>query len=124
MWVDHNYYLNSYLGARAFSSGAEMIPCADFTYLERRAQMLVHRYTGDVEEITDELRDCVCAVIELLSAEGGIESISGIAAEKTGDLSITYESAASRIAARESSVREVIYNYLSGTGLLYRGVNR
>lgn len=123
MWVDHNYYLNSYLSARAFASGAEMIPCADFTYLERRARTAVRRYTGDVDEITDELRDCVCAVMELFAAEGDHESLSGIAAERTGDLSITYESAAARIAARESAVRKVIYNYLSGTGLLYRGVS-
>ena len=51
------------------------------------------------------------------------QTLSGVAAEKTGDLSITYESAAARIEANNTNVREVIYNYLSGTGLLYRGVS-
>ena len=122
MLVDYNYYTNSYLGARAYQPGASIVSRTDFGLLERRARAAVRRYTGDVSEITDEIRDCVCAIVELFATEEGTASLSGVASEKTGDLSITYESAASRISARESAVKDVIYNYLSGTGLLYRGV--
>lgn len=123
MWCSHDYYLNRYLGGRAFLPDVEVISCAAFSDYERRARIIIRRYTGEVDEITDDLRDCVCAVIELLHASEDAQTLSGVAAEKTGDLSITYESAAARIESNNANVREVIYNYLSGTGLLYRGVS-
>ena len=64
---------------------------------------------------------CCCEVAELLyNAEQN--SSNYVTSDKTGDMSVTYESTESQRQVLSKKIKSVIYMWLSGTGLLYRGV--
>lgn len=118
-WADYEYYLDAYLGGKD-----PLIPAQDFYFWARNAAAHIMAFTGTLPEIDDTAKLCCCEVAELLwrddHATGGAD---GITSEKTGDLSVTYDSGEARAAVLSCRVRGCVYKYFADTGLLYRGLD-
>lgn len=111
MYVDYNYYSNTYGGK---------VSSIDFTALEIKASRVLNYYTFNrIEEVTDSIKLAVCELVDYLKEledKGGKE----IASEKVSTHSVTYADK-DNISSKKKQ-KEIINNYLGHTGLLYRGV--
>ena len=111
--MDYSFYLNDYLAGRS-----PLIPDEDFTICARSANKRLERYIGAVPE-TEEAKLCVCELAELIYSDGQVGR--AVTSERTGDLSVTYESAEARAKSLTTALRECVYRYFADSGLLYRG---
>ncbi|MFA6930301.1 MAG: hypothetical protein WCT05_08240 [Lentisphaeria bacterium] len=112
-WVEWDYWINEY-------QGEEMEP-EEFSRLEAAARRYVDRQTFgriDPENISDSIKNAVCAVIEAMqvNANGG-----GISSESIGEYSVTYVSGISKSKTDGQRMRDALVMHLGDTGLLYRG---
>ncbi len=118
-WVDYDYYLYTYLAGKD-----PVIPASDFAFWARDAATRIAAYTGTPPEIDNTVKLCCCEIAELLWRDdhttGGAD---GVTSEKTGDLSVTYDSGEARAAVLSCRVRGCVYKYFADTGLLYRGLD-
>lgn len=129
MYADYHYYASGYLLGRS-----PAVPETEFPYWEKKAEQALNQRTfsrlvADCNLITDQVRDCVCELTELLyqadksaqkaAEQGGVlQSYSNDGESGTFDLSqstFTEE-------GKQKKTREIIYRYLGHTGLLYQGV--
>lgn len=115
------YYTDSYLSGRE-----AVLDAASFPFWERKAGNEVRMRTfGRIDEngvIPDVVQGCVCEMAELLFTQDmQRRKNSGIASEKVGEYSVSYQAPKSTAEA-EQEVNRVIREWLSGTGLLYCGV--
>lgn len=133
MYADLNHYLNGYLlGKKPVIAGC------DFPYWEKQARAEVDAYTygrlkEDASLIIDEVKDCVCAIAELLYKSSSLaeaslqEGAAGPMASYSNDgQSATYNLTESIYteSGKRNEVRRLVYQYLGNTGLLYAGVGR
>ena len=128
MYVEFTYYSTTF--------GGSLIAESDFTKYERKARSFIdlitfNRLTGESVIITDNVRDCLCEIMELnykldqkeIETEGKI-----IASETVDSYSVTYAiSDSEKNEIDKSKINQVKYyniakRYLNNTGLLYRGV--
>lgn len=112
VYADFSYYQTEYAG---------QMGQGDFIRLSRRASVYLDTLTFcAVSQYadSDRVRDACCSVAEaiLLNENGG-----GIASESNDGLSITYN-APGKQKTEERRLYEAAALYLTGTGLLYRGV--
>ena len=117
-WADYSFYISEYLDGRA-----PTVSEADFRSYAVSATAIAKRYMSDAiadDNIPDEARFAVCALSEALSDHESQRMQAGIASEKTGDLSISYESTANREAAFSAKTADIIRTWL--TPWLYLGV--
>ena len=131
MYADHEYYLSDYLLGRE-----PAIPEGDFQFWEKQARAEVDAYTygrlkEDASLITDEVKDCICAVAELLCKSSSLaeaslqEGAAGPLASYSNDgQSATYNLTESIYteSGKRKEIRRLVYQYLGATGLLYAGV--
>lgn len=132
MYCDFQYYTESYYG--------DVIPSNDFNRLCERASEKVDYYTSnridlsELDETTiDKVKKAVCCVSELLydvqiaqtlERENGGQVVSSVSSGSesihygTAKQSTTYDAKADL----NKSIYDSIKTYLSGTGLLYRGL--
>ena len=118
-FADETYYTNIYLSGRA------AVITTAFDYYARCATQTIQRYIGagiDEDKISDEVRNCCCELAEACYRDDVAENNHGIASESVGGWSRSYESSDARKAADDRLTRDIVYKWLSGTGLLYRGV--
>lgn len=116
-YADEAYYKSAYL------AGRQVAITTAFAYYAREATMEIKRYTGtsiDEENIPESAQMCCCEVAELVY--NYTLQQSGISSESVGGWSKSYESTEQRKASYKQSIHDVVYKWLSGTGLLYRGV--
>lgn len=128
MYADYEFYTSVYLLGKA-----PAVPEGAFLYWEREARARIDLYTfGKAKSMPDppeEVKLCTCAVAEVLYHA---DSVSQQALEQGGPLS-SYsndgESASFDLSRSEwtpegktKKIREIIYRYLAGTGLLYSGI--
>ena len=131
MYADYTYYVTDYLLGKT-----PAVPEETFPFFEKQARrvidMFTHgRLTANPELICEEVKDCTCAITELLykadsvseqalneGAPGPLASYSNDGESGTFDLkeSIYTES------GKNLKVKQLIYQYLGNTGLLYAGV--
>lgn len=129
MYADYNFY------AGCYSAGREpTVPPESFVFWERQAEIEIDRYTfgrmRGSESTPCEVMECTCALAELLyTAETvnaqAVHNGGGVLASFSNDgQSGTYDFSQSVYTekGKQSKVREIIYRYLGGTGLLYAGV--
>lgn len=129
-YVDYTYYKDSYLLGKP-----PAVPCEDFEYWEKQARMEVDartfdRIKKDESLATENVKDCVCAITELLfkadkvseaslqeGSAGLLASYSNDGESGTFDLkeSVYTES------GKKTEIRRLISRYLGRTGLLYAG---
>lgn len=117
-FADYTFYQQSYLCGRT-----AVIPSSEFGYYARRASAVIGQYTlGNIgENIPESVRYCCCELAETIYSAENAKSASGVVSEKVGDLSVNYESAETLRRALPRRMRNVIYSWLAGTGLLHRG---
>ena len=129
-YVDYSYYTAEYL-----LGVAPVIPEDVFSYWEKQARAEVDKRTYDRLKassalVIDSVRDCVCEIAELLYLS---DKLSKQALEQGGGMltsfsndgeSGTYDLSQSSytISNVQNKTKDIIYRYLSHTGLLYAGV--
>lgn len=118
VYADSSFYEREYLSGRT-----AVIPSSEFGYYARRASAVIGQYTlGNIgENIPESVRYCCCELAETIYSAENAKSASGVVSEKVGDLSVNYESAETLRRALPRRMRNVIYSWLAGTGLLHRG---
>lgn len=100
-----------------------IIPDGSFLAYAVRASARIRQYTmGNIgDNIPDSVKYCCCELAEVLYDFDKGQSAGGVASEKVGDISVSYESADSRRQTLSKTIKSVIYSWLADTGLLYRG---
>ena len=132
MYADYQYYVTDYLLGRD-----PEITETDFPFFERLAEKEVNnrtygRIVADQTVLTDDVKNCICAVTEFLweansldkdnFANGGGQLVSYSNDGDSGSYDLS-QSDYSSLAARQTKISSLVSFYLSGTGLLYRGVD-
>lgn len=129
MYTNYEYYISEYLLGRT-----PAVPEKEFPYWEKQARAAVDQWTfnrvkKDNSLISEPVKDCVCAIAEQLYKTDKIKQngdAPGLLTSYSNDgESATYDVSQS-IYTEEGSkkkVRNLIYQYLGDTGLLYTGVD-
>lgn len=120
-YADENFYTQSYL------CGKEAVIHTAFDFYSRKASTVIRTFTGnniDENNIPDCVRMCCCELAETLFRYEKLlnGNTTGMTSQHIGDLSVNYESAENLRKSQSDEIRQIIYRWLSGTGLLYRGV--
>lgn len=131
-YADYDYYIGEYLLGRE-----AVIPEASFSGFEKDARREVDertfgRIADNAELITDAVRDCVCAIAEVLfkaECQEKANAAAGMAGALTswsndgqsGTVDVT--GSIYTVQGRRAEIRRLIHAYLGRTGLLYAGVS-
>lgn len=119
-YADDRFYYNKYL------EGKKAVIDTAFSYFSRLATREIKRYTGDnVNEydIPEEVSMCCCEIAELAYKSEQLSNQSdGVSSESVQGWSKSFESSESRRQAFDAAVKDCVYKWLCGTGLLYRGL--
>lgn len=118
-YADDIFYHHNYLPF----DGASVIPPGAFEFYARKASTHIRQYTLDNigEDVPEAVKMCCCELAEILYNQQHTKAAQGIASEKVGDASVSYESAESQRQALPKTIKSVVYSWLADTGLLYRG---
>lgn len=120
-YIDYDYYTNEYCHGEEIKVTASVFP----KYL-KKAQSIVDLHTSgqlkDADEIPECVKNCCCELIESeYHTDELVDNSNGISSEKIKNYSVNYESTGSLETTREQKAKQIVYKWLSGTGLLYRG---
>ncbi len=119
IYADENFYKKEYLQGKA------AVITAAFPYYFRKASQIVKKYVLDNiddENPPEEVRMCCCEIAELAYKQDQTAQSDGVSSESVQGWSKSYESTESRRNAFDKAVKECVYKWLGGTGLLYRGI--
>jgi len=119
-------YTTSEFYTDTYSKGRQaVIDTASFPRYALKATQSIKRYTFDnIDEnkpFIEELQMCCCDVAEHLYKQDNKDHEDDVQSEKKGEWSTTYISAKEAESLKQSKIKEIIYNWLTMTGLLYRG---
>lgn len=131
MYVDYNYYITGYLLGKSPSVPEELFP-----YWEKQARSQIDKYTyghilADLSLVSENVKDCTCELVEFLYQADSVvqqgieEGAAGPVASYSNDgqsASFDLSRSAYTEEGKTKKVKEIIYRYLSNTGLLYAGV--
>lgn len=122
-YVDFTYYTNSYHGT--------LVGSEDFGRLALAASFEVNRLTYQRSDpviaanVEADLVSCIklatCSAVDTLYLSEGQDD--GIKSESTGNNSVTYNDQSSKQLTLDGKLDTAVRRYLSGTDLLYRGVD-
>ena len=120
-YADENFYTESYL------CGKEAVINTAFDFYARKATAHIKQFTGnniDENNIPECVRMCCCELAETLFRYEKLlnGNTTGMTSQHIGDLSVNYESSENLRKSQSDEIRQIIYRWISGTGLLYRGV--
>lgn len=132
MYVDLAYYKEGYLLGRT-----QAVPDQEFAYWEKQARTELDactfgRLEADNSLITDKVKDCTCAIAELLykahtlSEANVAQGIAGPLASWSNDGnsgSIDTSQSIYTESGKKAEIRRLMYLYLGNTGLLYAGAD-
>lgn len=124
-FADYEFYSGSYKD----EMGEVTIPQDSFKKWAIKASNLIRQYTfGNIKEsadIPEKVQFCCCELAEHLyqcDKRDKESDNAGVAAEKDGSWSATYESS-EKVRENDTYISKgIIYNWLDDTGLLYCGV--
>lgn len=115
-YVDFKYYKESFHGTQ--------IPERDFPKHEMQAEAFLRRITfGRIKrlpEIPDEVKNAICSMAEASFQEG--KKTPGIRSENKDGYSVVYGDSGTK--SMNDEMYQTARNYLSDTGLLFRGRSR
>ena len=115
-YADYQFY-------QAFTADEAVFTTASsFNKYAIKATQHINRHTfGNIKTPDDTVKMCCCELAEkLYSYEKQLQK--GVTSESVGDLSVHYESSVTITQRASQEIKEIIYNWLANTGLLYRGV--
>lgn len=119
-YADTEFYTNTYLCGKS----VVLQQAADYYF--REATQLIKAYTGsnfDESDIPENVRMCCCELAEKLYHGEQVDSdIENVSSESVGGWSKSFESSHSRKQRLDKELRCTVYKWLSGSGLLYRGI--
>lgn len=122
VYADETFYTDKYL------LGRKPVISAGFDYYARSVSQIMNNMTfGRIDklpELTDDIRMCCCELAEnCYTNEKERKAAGGKTSEKNGTYSVTYsEKVLSRYDIDPVDTMHIINKWLSGTGLLYRGI--
>lgn len=130
-YADYAYYTTGYLLGRA-----PAVPEEDFPFWEKQAEKELDRYTFDRLRanpglVSDEVKDCVCALTELLykadrvSLEASEKGLAGPLVSWSNDGesgSVDLGQSVYTESGKQAKIKRLIALNLGNTGLLYAGV--
>lgn len=119
-YADEQFYKDSYLlGRKAVINTA-------FPYFLSMASQEIKRFTGshiDENNIPECVKMCCCEIAEAIyKSEETSNEHNGVTSESVGGWSKSYESTEQAMQVMRKNIKSIVYKWLSGTGLLYRGV--
>lgn len=130
MYADYSYYANDYLCGKD-----PVIPDSEFGFWEKRAGIEINaRSFGRVkalEEIPDEVKECVCAIAEMLYKVDQMEKAASEAGAAGPLVSYSNDGQSGTFAdpsgiytekGRNAEINRLVRHYLIHTGLLYARV--
>jgi len=120
MWATLDFYHNEYL-----LGDSPLIPDTSFPRWEQSARKRIDR-RNVVDEPTEELRQCVCAVSEALFTQAQSESLSAVSGFSNDGYSNTFFDQRKEKKDFDKRVNAIIANHLDGTewwnALVFQGV--
>lgn len=120
VYADNDFYMNEYL------CGKKAVVDTAFPYFSRLASQEIKRFTGsniDEDNIPECVKMCCCEIAEAIyKSEETANKHSGVTSESVGNWSKSYESTEQAMQVMQKNIKSIVYKWLSGTGLLYRGV--
>lgn len=121
IYADYAFYADDYLKGRKAA-----VESGEFDYFAAQASQTIKTYTCsniDDEDVPECVKMCCCEIAEMLCRnEQLIANGEGLSSESVQGWSRSYESSEVRQSFIDSFVHNVIYKWLSGTGLLFRGI--
>lgn len=118
IYADEDFYKNNYL------CGKNAVIDTAFSFYARSATQKIKLYTCDnidESDIPECVKMCCCELAERLYSYEQSDN-NGVSSESVGGWSKSYESASNKQRNLKADIREIVYKWLSGTGLLYRGL--
>ncbi|MCI1269814.1 MAG: hypothetical protein LKG21_07980 [Ruminococcus sp.] len=118
-YADESFYTNTYLAGKA------AVITTAFDFYARSATQRIKLYTSynvDEDNIPDEVKNCCCELAECCYREEMALANNGVSSESVGGWSKSYESSEAHKAASDKNTHDIVYKWLSGTDLLFRGV--
>lgn len=133
MYADYNYYTSEYLLGKV-----PAVLDAEFLFWEKQARREIDRYTfdrikADSSLLTDNVKDCTCAIAELLykanslSEAAARDGVAGVMTSYSNDgQSASFDASQSIYteSGKRAEIKRLVYLYLGNTGLLYAGAGR
>lgn len=120
VYTDEDFYNNAYL------CGKTAVIKSDCRYFFREASLIIDRYTSgkiDPENVPQAVKMCCCELAENIFSRNRILSKNdGISSESVGGWSVSYTSQSDVNSDFRKTVKEIVFRWLSDTGLLFRGV--
>ena len=121
IYADNEFYVFKYK-----PKPDTQISAAEFDYYARQATQRIKQFTGnnvDENDIPECVKMCCCEIAELLAkSDKQDKSSGGKSAESVQGWSVNYESREQARLDLQAKINSSVYTWLSGTGLLYRGV--
>lgn len=131
-YTDYSYYVEYYLLWRSPAVSEE-----DFPFWEKQAEKELDKYTfgrlrADESLISDDVKDCACAIAELLyksdkaSFSADSRGLAGPLVSWSNDGesgSIDLSNSVYTATGKQSEIRRLVFLHLGNTGLLYQGVD-
>lgn len=118
-YADLNFYESEYLCGRE-----AVIATASFDFYAKQATQIIDHYTyGNIKEQTESIKMCCCEIAEIFfNAEKIRNQSNGKNSESIGGWSVSYADNLQTEQTTGKQIKNIIYKWLSGTGLLYAGV--
>lgn len=118
MYADYSYYTDTYCG--------NTLTADEFARASTRASSFLDYFTRNKAKDYEgeEIKMCCCALAEQFQVieQATAQSVKGeVQSESVGSWSKTYRSGAETATAARSALADIARQYLSNTGLLYRG---
>ena len=114
-YADYVYYTDTYKGA--------VLDAASFPlYAQKATQNIILHTFGRIPEnnVPEAAKKCCCELAEEIYKYEK-ENAGNIASEKVGEYSVSYVDKEKAETQHRGKCKEIIYNWLINTGLLYRG---
>ena len=118
-YVDYTFYSTTYLGTA--------IASPDFARLALRASAQIDALTFDRaaaetdSAVVTKIKNATCAVAEELQRQEANSGVDGIQSESTGQNSISYSAASSKMRTNTQKLTDEAGLYLGSSGLMFRG---
>lgn len=131
-YTDYSYYVEYYLLGRSPAVSEE-----DFPFWEKQAEKELDKYTfgrlrADESLVSDDVKDCACAITELLykadkaSSSADSNGLAGPLVSWSNDGesgSVDLSNSVYTATGKQAEIRRLVFLHLGNTGLLYQGVN-
>lgn len=119
-YADEEFYKSGYL------LGRKPVISTGFPFYARQASTVINQYTfGRLEKETsveNVVKLCCCELAEAIySQEKQQKASGGKTSEKVGTYSVSFSDAGANAVESKNGQRQIVYKWLSDTGLLYQG---